>query len=191
MLTKQEILMRMGGDIQIEPFDPKAVNPNSVNLRIGDELLIYEPILVPGKSWSKDLIQPHHIEPLDMKKDNPYSIVNIPADGYVLHPGELYLAKTHEWTSTKNLVPCLAGRSSVGRLGLSIHVTACFGDVGFTGYWTLELFVIRPLRIYPFIPICQIYYEEVVGVIEEYKGKYQDNRGIQSSQLFKELNSAT
>ena len=57
----------------------------------------------------------------------------------------------------------LEGRSSVGRLGLFIHVTAGFGDVGFAGYWTLEMFCIHPIVIYPNVEICQIYYHTIQG----------------------------
>jgi dCTP deaminase len=68
-------------------------------------------------------------------------------------------------------------------------VTAGFGDVGFCGYWTLEIFAVQPVRIYPFIPICQIFYHQLAGRITEYASdKYQNNSDIQPSLLFKELN---
>ena len=83
----------------------------------------------------------------------------------------------------------IEGRSSVGRLGLFVHVTAGFGDVGFCGYWTLEMFAVQPVRIYAGVPICQIFYHQICGDITEYvSDKYQHNRDIQPSLLFKELN---
>ena len=83
----------------------------------------------------------------------------------------------------------IEGRSSVARLGLFVHVTAGFGDVGFSGYWTLQIFAVQPVRIYPDVPICQIFYHEIKGKIAEYDSdKYQNNRDIQPSLLFKELN---
>ena len=83
----------------------------------------------------------------------------------------------------------IEGRSSVGRLGLFVHVTAGFGDVGFAGYWTLEMFAVQPIRIYPGVSICQIFYHELTGCIHEYQSdKYQNNRDIQASLLYKELN---
>ena len=83
----------------------------------------------------------------------------------------------------------IEGRSSVGRLGLFVHVTAGFGDVGFCGYWTLEMFAVQPVRIYPGVPICQIFYHTVVGKVSEYESdKYQNNRDIQPSLLYRELN---
>ncbi|MFP6659608.1 MAG: dCTP deaminase, partial [Pirellulales bacterium] len=62
-------------------------------------------------------------------------------------------------------------------------------DVGFNGFCTLEMFAVQPVRIYPFVPICQIFYHEITGEISEYMSdKYQNNHDIQPSLLFKELN---
>jgi dCTP deaminase len=170
ILTKSEIMMRLGDDIVIDPMPPEsAFNPNSVNLRLGKRILEYTEGV------------------LDMKKDNSYSGYNIPNDGICLCPGQLYLAQTFEFTKTKNLVPVISGRSSTGRLGLHVHITAGFGDIGFAGHWTLELAVVKPLIIYPMIPICQIYYHTIQGAPEEYKGKYQGNMGVQPSMLWREL----
>ena len=107
----------------------------------------------------------------------------------VLPIGLIDLARTAERTETHNLVPMIEGRSSVGRLGLFVHVTAGFGDVGFCGYWTLEMFATQPVRIYAGVPICQIFYHEITGDVTEYQSdKYQHNHDIQPSLLFKELN---
>jgi dCTP deaminase len=82
----------------------------------------------------------------------------------------------------------IEGRSSIGRLGLFVHVTAGFGDVGFCGYWTLEMFAVQPVKIYPGVPICQIFFHQIAGDITEYASdKYQHNRDIQPSMLFREL----
>ena len=100
---------------------------------------------------------------LDMRKANRVRRIAIPPDGLVLQPNQLYLGRTVERTETHNLVPMIEGRSSVGRLGLFVHVTAGFGDVGFCGYWTLEMFAVQPVRIYPGVPICQIFYHDIRG----------------------------
>jgi dCTP deaminase len=82
----------------------------------------------------------------------------------------------------------LEGRSSVGRLGLFVHITAGFGDIGFRGFWTLEISSIQPVRIYPGVQICQIFYHTVEGEFTEYKsGKYQGNTGIQPSLIYKDF----
>jgi dCTP deaminase len=115
--------------------------------------------------------------------------MSIPDKGLVLSPNQLYLGRTTEQTETHNLVPMIEGRSSVGRLGLFVNVTAGFGDVGFRGYWTLEMFAVQPIRIYPNIPICQILFHEICGDIREYESeKYQHSSDIQPSLLHRELN---
>lgn len=170
ILSGKEIARHMGEAIFIEPFDPRRLNPNSYNLTLHNELLVYENRL------------------LDMKMENPVEQLTIPEEGLVLQPDRLYLGRTQEFTRTENFVPMLEGRSSVGRLGLFIHVTAGFGDVGFAGYWTLEIFCVQPIRIYPGVEICQIYYHDIRGDYEPYRsGKYQSNTGIQPSLLYKDF----
>ena len=170
ILSGQQILERLEDDIVIDPFAPANLNPNSYNLTLHNELLVYEELV------------------LDMAKANRVRRVVIPDEGLVLSANQLYLARTVERTETHNLVPMIEGRSSVGRLGLFVHVTAGFGDVGFCGYWTLEMFAVQPVRIYPGVPICQIFYHEIVGEVVEYDSKYQNNTDIQPSLLFRELN---
>lgn len=170
ILSGKEIQRHMGKDIVIQPFDPKRLNPNSYNLSLHNELLVYENRL------------------LDMKVPNPVKTLTIPESGLVLEPDKLYLGRTNEFTQTDRFVPMLEGRSSVGRLGLFIHVTAGFGDVGFAGYWTLEIFCVQPIRIYPNVEICQIYYHDIQGEYDLYQsGKYQNNTGIQPSLLYKDF----
>jgi dCTP deaminase len=114
--------------------------------------------------------------------------LTIPPGGMVLEPNRLYLGRTRERTETHNHVPMIEGRSSIGRLGLFVHVTAGFGDVGFCGYWTLEMFAVQPVKIYPGVSICQIFYHTLTGDITEYcSEKYQNNRDI-SEPVVQELN---
>ena len=109
-------------------------------------------------------------------------------EGFKLEPNQLYLGRTLEYTSTKKFVPMIEGRSSIGRLGIFIHITAGFGDVGFSGYWTLEIFCIKPIIIYPNVEIAQLYYHTIDGDYEEYNsGKYQNNTDIQPSMLYKDF----
>ncbi|MEX0677491.1 MAG: dCTP deaminase [Pirellulales bacterium] len=171
ILSGHQIRKCLGKNIIIDPFNEANLNPNSYNLTLHDELMTYEEVV------------------LDMAKPNRVRRITIPAEGLVLGPSQLYLGRTVERTETHELVPMIEGRSSVGRLGLFVHVTAGFGDVGFCGFWTLEMFAVQPVRIYPGVPICQIFYHEIIGAITEYSSdKYQDNRDIQPSLLFKELN---
>lgn len=170
ILSGLEIRKRLHGDIEIEPFAESRLNPNSYNLTLSPELLVYD------------------ADVLDMKRPNSTKKIIIPEEGMVLQPGTLYLGRTNEYTGTENLVPMLEGRSSVGRLGLYIHVTAGFGDVGFKGYWTLEISCVQPVRIYAGVEICQIYYHTLEGDYRPYtSGKYQNNSGVQPSLLYKDF----
>lgn len=170
ILSGKEIEKHLGKEIIIDPFDKSKINPNSYNLTLSDELLIYEN------------------EVLDMKIVNAAKKITIPADGLLLEPNKLYLGKTNEYTKTEKYVPMIEGRSSVGRLGLFVHITAGFGDVGFAGFWTLEMFCIQPVRVYPNVQICQIYYHDILGDYKPYQsGKYQNNTGIQPSLMYKDF----
>lgn len=170
ILSGKEIEKHLHQDIIITPYEASRLNPNSYNLRLHNELLVYD-------------------EPfLDMKKPNNYHKIVIPEDGLLLETNKLYLGRTMEYTETHNFVPMLEGRSSIGRLGLFIHVTAGFGDVGFCGYWTLEIFCVQPIKIYPEVEICQVYYHSIQGDYDVYKSeKYQHNVGVQPSLLYKDF----
>jgi dCTP deaminase len=171
ILSGHQIRACLGENIRIDPFDDANINPNSYNLTLHNELMTYEELV------------------LDMAKPNRVRRLTIPPEGLVLSPNQLYLGRTVERTETHNLVPMIEGRSSIGRLGLFVHVTAGFGDVGFCGYWTLEMFAVQPVRIFAGVAICQLFFHEIRGDITEYcSDKYQDNRDIQPSLLFKELN---
>ena len=170
ILSGLEIEKNLGKNIIIEPYNRNQLNSNSYNVRLHNKLLIYKE------------------KTLDMKKPNETKEIIISEEGYKLEPNELYLGRTLEYTTTKNFVPMIEGRSSIGRLGIFIHITAGFGDVGFSGYWTLEIFCIKPIIIYPNVEIAQLYYHTIDGEYEEYSsGKYQNNTDVQPSMLYKDF----
>lgn len=173
ILSGKEIKNKMGKDIIIDPFNENQLGPNSYNLRLHHELLMYD-------------------EPtLDMKKSHATKNIYIPEEGLLLEPGKLYLGRTIEYTETDCYVPMLEGRSSVGRLGLFIHITAGFGDVGFRGFWTLEMFCVQPVRVYAGVEICQIFYHSIEGDYIRYmSSKYQNNRGVQPSLMYKDFDGS-
>ncbi|MEO0334216.1 MAG: dCTP deaminase, partial [Bacteroidota bacterium] len=94
ILSGKEIERLQGSEINIDPFSPKQLNPNSYNLRLHNELLVYQNRV------------------LDMKENNPVDKVIIPKEGLILEPGRLYLGRTMERTQTNFHVPVLEGRSS-------------------------------------------------------------------------------
>lgn len=91
ILSGKEILKNIGKEIIIDPFDKKRINPNSYNLSLYKELLVYENVV------------------LDMKTKNTTSKIIIPEDGLLLEPNKLYLGRTNEFTSTDKYVPMLEG----------------------------------------------------------------------------------
>ena len=142
--------------IAIEPFDRKALGTNSYDVHLAPTLRVYaneyEHVRLPR---TNTIIKGDEM-PLDIKVPRRTVDLPIPPDGLILQPGELYLASTVENTASMKHLPILNGKSSLGRLGLSIHVTAGTGDVGFVGHWTMELFVIKPLRIYAGMAVGQL-----------------------------------
>ncbi|MEU8879570.1 MULTISPECIES: dCTP deaminase [Streptomyces] len=170
ILTGPEITQAAAdGRIRISPFEPTQVNPNSYNVRLGGTLLTYT-----GHA-------------LDAHRPNATESIEIAPDGFELQPGQLYLGHTTEEVGSDTFVPLLFGRSSVGRLGLFVEITAPIGDIGFHGQWTLMLSPIRPLRVYPGMRIGQIMFFVSVGPVALYAGKYQSSAGPQPSAYWRDL----
>lgn len=164
ILTGPEITAAVrDGRLRVSPFEPEQVNPNSYNVRLGETLMTY----------TEPVIDAHCL--------NPTSAHRIGDEGFVLQPGELYLGHTLEEVGSDCLVPLLFGRSSVGRLGLFVEITAPIGDIGFHGQWTLMLSPVRPLRVYAGMKIGQIMFFLSVGPVDLYRGKYQAALGPQPS----------
>lgn len=174
MLTAAAIMSAVENEeIVISDFSTERLNPNSYNLRLSPKLLRYTS---------------HN---LDMFKENPVEEIEISKDGYLLRPDEFYLGSTIESTYTPKHIPCIDGRSSIARLGIFVHVTAGFGDIGFNGRWTLEIVVAKPIVIYPEIEIAQIYFENPEGIIlpeYTYNGKYQNAEDVMASKMYIERN---
>ena len=157
ILTGSKILQAITeGKIQISPFDAAQLNPNSYDLRLSPHVMEYTDTV------------------LDAAREPDVHAYQIPVEGLVLQPGRLYLMATIEQTGTQHYVPGIEGRSSVGRLGISVLATAGFGDVGFDGTWTLEVSGIKPVRIYTQMRICQVYFMSCAEPTADdlYVGKY-------------------
>lgn len=170
LISGEEIQRRMGLDLNIDPFDPSRLNPNSYDLSLHQELLVYEEIV------------------LDAATPNRYRRIEIPAEGLTLQPGQLYLGRTVEYTETHELVPMIQGRSSFARLGLMVNPGGSLGDIGYCGTWTLDLHCVQPIRIYPNMKVCQIYYTDILNPGATYcSNKYQNSRDIKASLIFREL----
>jgi len=136
------------GRIVIRPFRRDCLGTNSYDVHLGPYLSVYRDAA------------------LDARAPNAVREFRIPKTGFVLVPGQLYLGVTEEYTETHGFVPFLEGKSSVGRLGIDIHSTAGKGDEGFCNYWTLEMSVKLPVRIYAGMPVGQLIYFEISGRVE-------------------------
>ena len=126
------------------------------------------------------------LPPLDMHKNNETIEFEIPKEGFVLQPGVLYIGRTKERTFTDKYIPMINGRSSGGRLGISIHICAGFGDIGFDGTWTLEITCVEPVRIYPDSEIAQVCFFKPYGKVKDlYRGRYFRQEKATASRFYR------
>lgn len=171
MLTGYEIAEAVKrGDISISDYNISRLNPNSYNLRLHPQLKVYK------KGFGRVL---------DSHRANPTKEIIMPETGYILKPGRLYIGRTIERTGTRRYIPMINGRSSVGRLGISIHVTAGFGDIGFNGTWTLEITAVEPVIVYPGDEICQVCWFTPYGDPSmKYEGRYQGQEEATASKFY-------
>jgi dCTP deaminase len=161
------------GAIVIEPFDKKYLNPVSVDLTLAPTFKVYKEGV------------------LDPRIQNETETFTITDEGFVLEPGEVYLYACNERIGVKgNIRAKVEGKSSLGRLGLFVHVTAGFIDPGFEGSLVLELVATRRVKVYPNMKICQVEFAFVEGEIgESYDkkegSKYHNQEGVQESLYYK------
>ena len=159
------------GEINISPFLEANVNPNSYNLRLGDELAEY------------------CNDTLDVSIDNPMRRSVIPTDGVVLRSDRIYLGHTVEFVGSDHFVPILRARSSTARLGLFVHVTADLIDLGSLGQLCLQLHAVQPIRLLPGMAIAQVTFWEPRGERVLYNGKYQASKGSIGSRSYLDWHS--
>lgn len=191
-LTGPEIEKQMAEDrIDIDP-KPEQIGPNSVDLRVYGQLDVY----FAGKEMHEYLektapcnaVDPNHLlklmyeaPPLDLKKRDTTYTLPLTEEGTVLYPGILYLARTVERVHSDHYRSVVTGRSSVGRKGMKVHLTAGFIDQGFNGTITLELEVTHPIRVYADFRICQLEFTEPKGEPRLYQGRYQGQVEVTAS----------
>lgn len=135
------------GRIIIEPYDPAAVQPSSVDLRLDHRFVVF---------------RNHTFSHIDVKANLEALTTTVEAsddDPFILHPGEFVLGSTAERVAIPaDLVGRIEGKSSLGRLGLLIHTTAGFVDAGWDGQLTLEFSNVAslPITLYPGMKIGQV-----------------------------------
>jgi len=167
ILTGPEIRRQLEkGEIKIDPFIEAHLNPASIDLTLGGNFFEYD--------------NPRDEEGvLDARAEQKGKITRYdPGDPVVLFPGKLYLAHTMERVCTRRLVPVIDGKSSIGRLGVSVHQTAGYGDAGYDGQYTLEVTVVYPTRLYVGMRIAQMRFHVSVGDLALYNGRYVGDAAV-------------
>ena len=148
------------GKIVIDPLkDEQQIQPSSVDMRLGDEFKVFKVIRKP------------YIDPKDEEDIAEYmESSTVPEDeAFIIHPNEFALATTQEYGKVPDdLVARVEGRSSMGRLGVTMHVTAGYVDPGFEGRITLEISNIgaMPVALYPGQRVCQLVFETMTTPAE-------------------------
>lgn len=169
MLTDLQIQSAVeSGDLGIEPFHQEQVQPASYDVRLFE--VLREPL--PGGILDLRNVPEGHTR--EVKLDE---------DGYVLMPGAFILGCTEEIIRIGGeMTAKVEGKSSLGRLGLAVHVTAGFIDPGFEGQVTLEIVnqFTRPLRLFPGMKIGQLTFTGLSHPPQHLygrKGNYMGQRG--------------
>ena len=148
------------GKIVIDPIkDEQQIQPSSVDMRLGDEFKVFKVIRKP------------YIDPKDEEDIAEYMESSRVPEGeaFIIHPNEFALATTQEYVKVPDdLVARVEGRSSMGRLGVTMHVTAGYVDPGFEGRITLEISNIgaMPVALYPGQRVCQLVFETMTTPAE-------------------------
>lgn len=176
-----EALAKISG--LVDPFIKDNLQPASLDLRLSNEFIVFE-------NHNQKFIDLASVE------DNGVVHKNVSFDdGFVLHPGEFVLGATEEYVRIPSvLVARLEGKSSIGRLGILVHVTAGYIDPGFQGRITLEIYNLRniPILLRPGLPFCQISFYEMSEEPEKtYSGRYQGDMNVQSSRYGKAISDGT
>jgi dCTP deaminase len=139
-------------EITIEPFSDDMLNPNSYNYRLGVQLYRLQ--------TSADGCRARRI------------LCPLVEGRWLLKKQQLYLGHTLEVIGSTTYVTSLIGRSSMGRLGIFVQVSANIGHVGAIHRWTLEIVTAHDTYLYPGQRIGQISFWTVDGPQQQYEGWY-------------------
>ena len=160
------------GNIEVTPYEPALINPSSLDLRLGHQVIVYSRFANINEDGVTRLIPYLHTRAIiDTKAPEPTIERHVfdSETGFVLEPGVLYLMHTQEAVRARKHRPEVHGKSSIGRLGIFVHVTAGLGEPGFSGQYTLEVISTYPVRVYAGMRFCQISFETLEGDVVDYQ----------------------
>lgn len=168
------------GMLGIEPYDPQHVQAASVDLTLSGEFAVFP---VPGMG---DAVVDPRKGDVSLERRSRRE-----GEAFRLEPKQFVLGSTIERVRVPaNMMAQVWGRSSIGRLGVCVHVTAGYIDPGFEGEITLELANLGPraVLLYPTMRIAQIafYWLDAPAFLPYGKGrfsKYQEQAGPTASKL--------
>lgn len=179
--TIKEVLKE--GKLIIKPLDDSQIQGASVDLSLGNEFRVFKMISTPYIDPKIPL--DGYTEAVRVEDDKPF----------ILHPGEFVLGCVKEYIKIpENLMGVIDGRSSLGRLGVVVHVTAAGINPGWEGVFTLEIANVgkMPVALYPNMKICKLVLHELSSPAEkpyyaQKDAKYQKQTKIEESKIFKEF----
>ena len=184
----------------IDPIDDleKQLGPSSLDLRLGNKFRVFKEghtELIDPKDYDDKFLRSYELEDGVKVYEHKYSTLYESNKPFIIQPGSFILASTYERVKIPdNIVARLEGRSSLGRLGLLVHVTAGYIDPGFEGNITLELSNVSklPLKLYPGMRVCQLVFEEmkskaVIPYNKRAHSKYINEQGATSSRIDKDF----
>lgn len=169
MLSSTDIQQTLNdGSLVITPYHEGLQQPASVDLEIAQDV--------------REVVGCNKI--IDASEPAPYTIA-VPwpqRANLVIPPDALYLIRTEQFIELPlGIAAKVEGKSSLGRLGLAVHITAGFVDPGFRGTLTLEVKNLSPnyIRLRPLQRVAQICFFTLDSMpIAGYQGRYQGQQGV-------------
>jgi dCTP deaminase len=169
ILSGSEIALRyQAGDIQIDPYDNRYLEPNSYAFHLGEQILQYDAPIV------------------DPKMQHSMTKVIIPIQGYVLHPDRFYLGHTLERIGGLRFASELYANHSTAALGIWVQTSAPLGHTGAVISWTLEICVAQKVRVYPGMRLGKICFWSNMGETKQYTGRYKNSQTVIASRAYQD-----
>ena len=187
ILSDRDILTALeSGRIRIDPAPDleRQWGSVSVDFRLGTTFMVFE-----HSRFS--FIDPRHPQSIG----DAMRTIEVPADEpFIMQPGDFALASTMECLELPDdLLGRLEGRSSIARLGITVHSTAAVFEPGWIGTATMELSNLGRMAValYPGMRICAFSFETVSSPVltpyrEKRDNKYAGQSTPRASQLSEE-----
>lgn len=171
--------MMKKGCIKILPLYSKGIQSNSIDVRLGNNFAVYD-----VTSFGSP------IDPYD-RESTEFGLKHFTADKISLAKNSFLLAETMEKIELGDCIcATIEGKSSLARLGITVHQTGGWIDCGFRGTITLEMTNenMRPVILYAGMPVAQlVFYQTLSAELPYYAkkdAKYNNQSGATGSRYF-------